>query len=86
MTSTIAIRPICFRVTALSPARKRRLLLILLLLAAAFVYVGEPLPPPPPDPMPPIASIPPVGADLVRCQMIQHCDNRGNCYWIQECH
>jgi hypothetical protein len=65
MTSTIAIRPICFRVTALSPDKKRRLLIILLLLAAAFVYTADPPPPPLYDggPVLPIAPISPVDTE-----------------------
>jgi hypothetical protein len=88
MTSIIATRPICFRVTALSPAKKRRLLIILLLLAAASVYTADPPPPPLYDggPVLPIAPISPVNTDPARCQMVQHCDSWGNCYWLQECH
>jgi hypothetical protein len=41
MTSTISVRPICFRVTALSPTKKRPLLIILLLLAAVSVYTAD---------------------------------------------
>jgi len=65
MTSIIAIRPICFRVTALSPAKKRRLLIILLLLAAASVYTADPPPPPLYDggPVLPIAPISPVDTE-----------------------
>jgi len=65
MTSTIAIRPICFGVTALSPAKKKRLLVILLLLAAASVYTGDPQPPPIYDggPVLPIAPISPVDTE-----------------------
>ena len=65
MTSTIAIRPICFRVGALPPAKKKRLLIILLLLAAASVYTADPQPPPLYDggPVLPIAPISPVDTD-----------------------
>ena len=65
MTSIIATRPICFRLTTLSPAKKKRLLIILLLLAAASVYTGDPLPPPLYDggPVLPIAPISPVDTE-----------------------
>ena len=65
MTNTIAIRPICFRLTTLSPAKKKRLLVILLLLAAASVYIGDPQPPPLYDggPVLPIAPISPVDTE-----------------------
>jgi hypothetical protein len=65
MTSIIATRPICFRVTALSPAKKRRLLIILLLLAAASVYTADPPPSPLYDggPVLPIAPISPVDTE-----------------------
>jgi len=46
---------------------------------------------PPPDsfdegPIKPIEPVAPVGTDPSNCQQVQHCDSRGNCHWIQECH